>query len=124
MSDAGIWNTILGNDGGGDGPSATQMTGILGNVGSPDASPPDTTSSVNLTPWNPGGFGSIAPLPLPQIQDTSAALLPSSSFAPSQPLYDPTPFAPPQLTMDQLAMMYGMAPDQIAALRNGAEQQA
>ena len=121
MSDAGQLNTILGNDSGGDGPSATQMTGILGNVG---GSPlPDGASSVNLTPWNPGGFGSIAPLPLPQLQDTSAALLPSSAFAPSQPLYDPTPFAPPDLTMDQLAMMYGMSPDQVAATREGAEQE-
>ena len=122
MSDAGVLNTILGNDSGGDGPSATQMTGILGNVGGSPLS--DATSSVNLTPWNPGGFGSIAPLPLPQLPDTSAALLPSSAFAPSQPLYDPTPFAPPDLTMDQLAMMYGMSPDQVAAIGNQAKIQA
>ena len=121
MSDAGVLNTILGNDSGGDGPSATQMTGILGNVG---GSQPDAASSVNLTPWNPAGFGSIAPLPLPQLPDTSAALLPSSAFAPSQPLYDPTPFAPPDLTMDQLAMMYGMSPDQVAAIGNQAKIQA
>jgi hypothetical protein len=118
MSDADVLNTILGNDSGGDGPSATQMTGILGNVG---GSPlPDGASSVNLTPWSPGGFGSIAPLPLPQLQDTSAAFLTPPDLAPPTPLYDPDP---PQLTMDQLAMMYGMSPDQVAATREGAEQE-
>lgn len=125
MDDDDIWNTIFGN--GGDGGSATPLTGILGSIGSPGSGsqPPDSTSSINLTPWNPAGIGgdSITPLLLPQLQDTSAALLPSSAFAPSQPLYDPTPFAPPQLTMDQLAMMYGMSPDQVAATREGAEQQ-
>lgn len=120
MSEAGLLNAILGNDSV-DGPSATQMTGILGNVG---GSPPDAASSVNLTPWNPAGFDSIAPLPLPQLPDSSAALLPSSAFAPSQPLYDPTPFAPPDLTMDQLATMYGMSPDQVAAIGNQAKLQA
>jgi hypothetical protein len=39
-------------------------------------------------------------------------------------LYDPTPFAPPELTMDQLAMMYGMTPDQVAAIGNQAKVQA
>jgi hypothetical protein len=61
----------------------------------------------------------IATLP-PQRDDTSAAFLSPSSLASPPPLFDPDP----ELTVDQIAMMYGMTPEQIATIRGQAGTQA
>jgi len=76
--------------------------------------------SVNLAQWKSGGPGGDIFAPTAP-QDTSAALLSQSALAPSSPFYDPNP---PVLSLGQLAIMYGMTPQQVAAIQGQATRQA
>jgi hypothetical protein len=79
--------------------------------------------------FSTGLGGDVIASVLPQRQDTSAALPPAdtsaaflspSSLQPPSALYDPNPPAP---TVDQLAQMLGMSPQDVAAIREQAKDQ-
>jgi len=101
------------------GPPAMQFGGILGGAGS-GLPPLDPSPYVNLAPWKSGGLGGDIFAATAPLQDTSAARLSPSALAPSAPFYDPNP---PALTIDQIAMMYGMTPQDILATRDQAKDQ-
>jgi hypothetical protein len=128
MNDDDTWDTILGNAGspwnpagiGGDSITPLLLPRLQDTV-QDFSPPPGSPPPINLSSWSQTGLGgdTLAML-LPQLQDTSATFLSPSSLQPPSALYDPNP---PQLTVDQLATMYGMSPQQIAAIREQAKDQ-
>ncbi len=116
MTDDDLWNLILGNNA--NGPSVTPFANNLGQEGAGVGSPPSNGGSI-LDKWKSTGLGgdTLAML-LPQRDDTSAASLSPSALQLSVPLQSPNP---PPISVEQLAMMYGMSPQQIAAIGTQAK---
>lgn len=136
MNDDDLWNIVLGNDGSGPLPAP-----FAGGVGSPPPNlgtwddtglpvhiiatlPParQDTAPVSLSALLESGIpASVIATLLPQRDDTSAATLPPSALEPPGALYDPNPPTP---TMAQLALTYGLSPQQVATIQNQAITQA
>lgn len=105
MIDDDFLNLVLGNDP--NGPSVTQIANGGASGGAPpansgDNNSPDMISSLLDCGVSPSVIASM----MPQLQGTDAA--------------SPSPSAPAP-TMDQIAMMYGMNPQQIADIGNQAK---